>query len=303
MNKLFKTVLGAACVGAFGVEEIYRYVFCRHQPALLCALLDAYDHGDDYYKTRDENERRLKAEKHEVMSIFSDRGQRLVGYYFMTGAKPSGRLAFVIHGYHSNAIVTAGMLYDYYKSRGFDLFCCENTATAPSGGEIYGYGVFESADCLKWIDYLRDRLGTDVQIVIHGFSMGGTTVASMCDRCGGKVSFGVDDCGFTSGADMLRPRLKGLYGTMDALNRFLAGYALADTDVRAHVENAAIPMLFVHGREDRLVPFAMGEELFERCSGEKDALFVDGAGHVECIHRAREAYETKLDEFIEKYMQ
>ena len=46
----------------------------------------------------------------------------------------------------------------------------------------------------------------------------------------------------------------------------------------------------------------MGKELYELYPGAKDHLFVEGAHHVESMHRAPEAYAAKLDEFIGKYI-
>ena len=81
------------------------------------------------------------------------------------------------------------MFLDYYHSRGFDLFCCDHTASGEGGGKLIGYGVYESQDCLKWLEVLTERFGADVQVILHGFSMGGATVLKMSDRVPGNVRF------------------------------------------------------------------------------------------------------------------
>ena len=131
--------------------------------------------------------------------------------------------------------------------------------------------------------------------------MGGATVLRM-GGCGPpQVRFIVSDSGYTSACDILGSRIGPLAGIMRVINRFAAGYDLRDSDVRAHVRHSTVPVLFVHGREDRTVPFYMGEELYELCPAPKDHLWVDDARHVESMHRAPEAYMAKLDEFISKY--
>lgn len=132
--------------------------------------------------------------------------------------------------------------------------------------------------------------------------MGGGTVLSMSDRCPPCVRFIVDDCGFSGPVDSLRRRLGLLVWPLGAINRVVAGYSLRDGDVRPHMLRATLPILFVHGTEDHTVPFAMGRELYELYPGTKDHLFVEGAHHVESMHRAPEAYAAKLDEFIGKYI-
>ena len=40
-----------------------------------------------------------------------------------------------------------------------------------------------------------------------------------------------------------------------------------------------LPVLYIHGTADDVVPFAMGRALFEQSSGRKTFLPVEGAGH------------------------
>ena len=297
-----KIALGAAGAGLFAFEELYRYIFCRKQPKLLCKALDSFHHEEDFYRFRTETDRALRSLPHEVYSIRSERGEKLVGYFFPTCGKPTGKIAFVIHGYHSNGIYTAGMLLDYYRSRGFDIFCVENTTTRPSGGEIVGYDYYESADCLKWLDYLVGLFGEEVQIVLHGFSLGAATVSAMSDRCPPQVKFGVVDSGYTSAAELLKPRLGPLYAAMNGFNRLLAGYSLEDTDVRPHVKNSVIPLFYVHGTADATVPYAMSQELSSLCGNETSLLIVEGAGHIEPFFLAQADYSTGIDGFIAKFI-
>lgn len=55
------------------------------------------------------------------LELTNDRGDTLEGYYYPCSGAPCGRIAFIVHGYRSEHLETAGMYYDYYKSRGFDL--------------------------------------------------------------------------------------------------------------------------------------------------------------------------------------
>ena len=63
------------------------------------------------------------------------------------------------------------------------------------------------------------------------------------------------------------------------------------------------PILFIHGTDDPTVPFAMGEKLYDVCTTvEKDKLFVDGAIHAYCYYDAKEEYDKKVTEFLDKYL-
>lgn len=282
--------------------DMYRYIMCRDTAEYMARLLDFGDHPQEYCELRSRMAKEMRERPCIHLSTVSGRGQRLEGYYYTAGDKPCGKIVFMVHGFRTDYTTNAGMYYDLFTSRGFDIFCCDNVAHGRSGGRYMGYDFFESSDCLHWIDCLKHCFGDDIQIILHGQSMGGATVCKMADRVPENVKFIVDDCGFTSAVDTLSRKAGKLFPLLRRINSMAAGYELGDTDVRENVKNARVPMLFVHGREDKAVPFEMGEELYSLCTSEKDCLFVDDAKHVECIYRARDEYAAKIDAFTEKYM-
>lgn len=300
-NKSIRILTTLAAGTAAVLTAQYAYIFVR-PPRISAKLHKKSSHEGDYYAHRDAAAAALAARPCARHSIVSARGERLQGYYYQSGAKPAKRIVFIVHGYHSEHLSTAGMFADYYLSRGIDVFCCDNVASGESGGRIIGYSVYESADCLSWLSYLKANYGEDIRIMLHGFSMGGATVLSMSDRAPDCVRCIVSDSGYSSARDILYSRIGALTYVMDAINRAVARYSINASDVRGHVRAARVPILFVHGREDLTVPFDMGVELYSICPEPKDFLWVDGARHVESMHAAPALYEDKLDEFTEKYL-
>ena len=240
---------------------------------------------------------------HLCYTLTSERGETLHGYYFPCGAKLSKRIAFIVHGYHSEHAETAGMLLEFYHSRGFDVFAPDNTASGVSGGKWFGYDVFESADCLRWLGFLESEFGSDVSVVMHGFSLGGATVMKMSDRVPDIVKFTVEDSGFTDARPILKSQLGPLYGLITAMNRRIAGYDVADTDVSENIKRSTQPMLFVHGEDDPTVPFENAPRAYELCPNDKDHLFTSGTRHIETMFTHPNEYAEKLDAFIGKYIQ
>ena len=293
--------LTGAAAAAFAAGEVYRYIFCRNS-GIIGRLHEPRGHKEDYYLHRDGDAARLRRCRCIRLELTNDRSDTLEGYYYPCSGAPCGRIAFIVHGYRSEHLETACMYYDYYMSRGFDLFTCDLTAAGESGGRRYGYDIFESRDVKLWLDVLLKRFGGDIQIILHGFSMGGATVLKVSDSCPEQVKFIVSDSGFTSGAEILRGRIGAAYPLFRLLNRVISGYDMDDTDVRENLRRTDKPVLFFHGTEDRTVPFHMGEELYELCPTEKDCLFVPGARHVESMHVDPEGYAEKLDGFIKRYI-
>ena len=296
---LIPAALGAAALVL--TEEVYRYSFCREGSRLLAPLLDKRGHEDNYYLRRDEAADALRRRTRERMEIHSARGEKLVGWYYPLGGE-GRRIAFLVHGYRSEHAETAGLYADYYASRGFDLFCCDLTAHGDSEGRLIGFDAYEGEDCLRWIDALTKRFGEDVQLILHGFSMGAATVLSISDRCPPQVRFLVEDSGYFSGEEQLRPSLGVLYPILRLSHRLIAGLDLRQTDVRAALSRARLPILFVHGKQDPTVPFSNGETLYRLYAGPKDCLFTENARHIETMYREPALYAEKLDRMIRDYV-
>ena len=288
-------------IGAFITEEIYRYIFCRKGSPVFNRLLDKKGHEEGYYAFRDSAAQRLRQTPQQRFYITSRRGNRLSGCYIPCGGG-NRRIAFIVHGYRSEHAETAGMFLDYYRSRGFDVFAPDNTAAGESGGHLIGFDVYESQDCLDWIDFLREKIGDDIEIVLHGFSMGGATVLKMSDKCPENVKFIVSDSGYKDADCIFMDRL-GLFGKpFNILNRFIAGYSMSETSVCPALERSNKPILFVHGQDDKTVPFMQGTELYEMYGGDKDCLFPENTRHIESMYTSAAEYAGKLDRFIAEYI-
>ncbi len=282
-------------------EELYRYVFCRKSSALFIRLFDSKGHEPNYYKVRDEAADRLRVVPCEEFTIKNERGQALKGFYYPCGAKGK-KIVFLIHGYRSNHVETGGLFYEYYKSRGIDFFCCDHTAHGESEGHFIGFDVFESRDCLLWIDFLREKFGADVQIILHGFSMGGGTVLQMSGHCPDNVKFIISDSGYKNARASMDHQIGPMYQPLRLINRLVAGYDWDDSDVTASLAASRVPILFVHGQQDKLVPYENGPELYAGYQGEKDCFFPEKARHIEAMYTDPEAYAEKIDRFIQTYL-
>lgn len=284
------------------ISDIYHYVFHRNNGRIVPLVMDKKNHSEKYYEKRDSNAEKLRHSEQIIYEMRSERGELLKGYYLPCGEGKSKTIAFIVHGYRSEHAETAGMFLDYYHSRGIDVFTCDHVAHGESEGKHIGYDYFESADCLKWLDFLVEQFGEEISIILHGFSMGGATVMKMSDRLPKQVKFVCEDSGFISGEEILKVQLGPLFGIMDFLNEKIAGYRMRDTDVRAELANAKVPFLVVHGFDDPTVPFSMATRIYKLIPTEKDCLFTQGIKHIESMHFATEAYIEKLDAFIDKYV-
>ena len=272
---------------------------------------------DDEYKAEEmqaikRNMKWLNGYGFEKYSMVNDRGQKLQGY-LMRPAKESKIYVFGAHGYRSDGKGEwCHYAKHYVEDLGYNIFFVDHQAAGESDGRYIGFSSYESKDCLKWLDFMNETFGDDIQIILHGISMGSATVMLITGsgKLPSNVKFTIADCGFTSAYDEFSTKLKMLHmpklslDLINVINKKKAGYDLhADTNALAAVAKAEIPMLFIHGDKDDFVPTYMVYQLHYACSSEyKDILIVPGADHAQSYRFGKELYEAKVDEFIERFI-
>lgn len=315
MKKSTKLILGASGVAAAGygvctlIDELL-----FNKKLVLPEWVGAKISGSDMSHLRELLTNNLKwvedygYEKHYMVS---DRGEKLVGY-LLKAKEPSDIYVFGAHGYRSYGKKEFCGFAQYYLSRGINVFFPDHIASGESEGSHCTFGYLEREDCLKWLDYMKDTFGEDIKIILHGVSMGSATVCMMSgrDALPENVKFTVADCGFTTAKALFKFKMDalkipdiGLIKGVDFANKMNHGFNFGDIEPVESVKNAKVPMLFVHGKEDHLVPAFMAQELYEACSSEvKDILIVEGADHAQAHVNGKQEYEQKIDEFIEKFL-
>jgi fermentation-respiration switch protein FrsA (DUF1100 family) len=69
-------------------------------------------------------------------------------------------------------------------------------------------------------------------------------------------------------------------------------------DSISKIGSIRVPMLFVHGTADRIVPYQMSERLHEAAIGPKKLLIVPDGGHSNIGRVAAERYGAAVAEFV-----
>ena len=225
-----------------------------------------------------------------------------------TGRK---KVAICFHGYTSQGLSDYIGLSDYYLKRGFAMLLPDARAHGQSEGEYIGFGCLDRKDALVWIDWVIQECGEDVEIILHGTSMGGATVlmASGLDLPK-QVKGIVSDCGFTSPKEVFTHVLNSMYHLpafpaiqgADIINKKLAGYGMDECNAKQEVRKAKVPILFIHGANDTFVPCKMCHEIYDYCAAPKKKLIVEGAAHAESYYKDMEKYEQALTEFFEEIL-
>ena len=85
--------------------------------------------------------------------------------------------------------------------------------------------------------------------------------------------------------------------------RLFGHFDLTESSAVQAVANTNIPILLLHGEDDRFVPCDMSREIFDACSGDKTLITFPGAGHGLSYIVDAEAYSEAVSSFVNQCMQ
>ncbi|WP_028545100.1 alpha/beta hydrolase [Paenibacillus taiwanensis] len=256
------------------------------------------------------NQEWLSRQSYEDVEIQSYDGLKLHGYY-MAAQQPTNKVAILVHGYSGQGRDMVSYASIYYDSLGYNVLMPDNRGHGLSEGHYIGFGWHDRKDYLKWIDYVIARFGNEVELVLHGVSMGGATVLMTSgEELPEQVKVIVADCAYTSVYDQLTYQLKQMFrlpsfpllSTTSLVCRLRAGYSFKEATALKQVERAKTPILFIHGEEDTFVPTQMVYPLHERCNSEKELWIVPKAAHGASILEDYEGYVEKVKTFVNRYI-
>lgn len=248
----------------------------------------------------------------EDLAIKTPDGLTLRAWY-SPAEKQTKRFVIAIHGHNCNGPDECAHLYPFYHNDlGYNFLLPDLRGHGRSDGNLIGFSGLDYKDIKLWMDYLVNRFGEDIEIMLHGISMGAAT-SMMVNNTNPREQLRliVEDCGFTNAFEEVAVTTSNMLGGIKVdrlVNLFniycrrIAKYDLKkDADPLGTMKNAKNPVLFVHGEEDTFVPFPMCQRLYDACPVEKDIFTVPGAIHAYSYYDARDEYNEKVRAFIEKY--
>lgn len=305
--------IGIAAAATGGeIAYFYRRTMKRGKAKTERTIKMAGTDWNQYMDLIQERKTAMLARPHSDQWQESYDGLKLHATYFPVEAGAAKKkIVICFHGYTSQGLADYIGLSDYYQKRGFAMLLPDARAHGLSEGEYIGFGCLDRKDALVWIDWAMGELGEDVEILLHGTSMGAATLLMLSGLALPKQVKGiVSDCGFTSPKEVFTHVLHNMYHLpafpvipgADAVNRRLAGYGKDECNAKREVEKATVPILFIHGSADTFVPCNMCDEIYEHCASPKRKLIVEGAAHAESYYKDMESYEKELTEFIAETM-
>jgi pimeloyl-ACP methyl ester carboxylesterase len=194
---------------------------------------------------------------------------------------PHAKYTFLyLHGNYEDL----GSLNDYLPqmaAHGYSVFAIDYRGYGLSGGEPTEANTVASA--LLAYDYLRTNLGVPAnRIVIFGYSLGSGP--------GVEVALQRPAAGL-----VLQGAFVSAYRVMTRIPVF-PGDKFRNL---AKLPGLKLPVMVIHGTEDRTVPFWHGQRLYEAITTRKQNLFVEGGPHTGLADFTGPRYWDELGKFLD----
>ncbi|MEG3849113.1 alpha/beta hydrolase [Microcoleus sp. herbarium19] len=212
----------------------------------------------------------------QVIKIASANGMKISAVHF-----PNPQAKYTILYSHGNAEDLGGILWVLREIRdsGFAVFAYDYQGYGTSQGKPSEYNTYRDIEAA--CNYLTQQLGVPAkQIILYGRSVGGGPSIDLASRqtVGGLVV----ESSFVSAFRVLT-RIPILpfdkFVNIDKIGKVLS------------------PVLVIHGKDDEVVPFWHGEQLFAAANEPKLNFWVDGAGHNDLMDVAGDRYAETLRNF------
>lgn len=307
------TAAGAAVIGAAShamTKFMMGMALDRNQPKSMIyngkirQSLRGAPYLQEFLDALDEAAKKLENSDCEKVEITSSDGIQLVGHLHM--CETPKRIIIAMHGWRSSWSQDFGLISDFWNENDCIVLYAEQRGQNNSGGDYMGFGLLERYDCLDWIHWANERFGMNIPIYLAGVSMGATTVLmtaglDLPDNVRGIAA----DCGFTSAQaiwqHVANNNLHISYGLRRAAASDLCRKKIQvgpdEYSTLEALRNCKVPVLLVHGTEDRFVPIEMTYENYQACAAPKTLLVVPGADHGMSYYVDREKYEKTAKEF------
>ncbi len=200
--------------------------------------------------------------------------------------------------YHGNAQNLSSHIHltHWLFEQGYDLFVFDYRGYGQSHGKAKPKGVHD--DAISALEYVLAN--TNQSIIIYGQSLG--SAISLKALCGFKqhdrILSIIIEGGFVSYQSIANQKLASVWflWPFSWLSHVLVSdqYALKDF---SNCPNK--PLFVMHSTKDPIVPFKLGEEIFDRYpSSMKKSLWIDEKGHTNLMHLDRQRFRTSLLEFL-----
>ena len=255
--------------------------------AVFIALIFVFQSHFVYYP-----ERALSADPGAIglyfdsVSFETTDGVKLSGWFVPSDSARG--VILLCHGNGGNISHRLESIYIFHQL-GLDTFIFDYRGYGQSQGKPTELGTYQDAEA-AWRHLIKKRQVNPNKVIIAGRSIGGAIASWLAQRHAPGAL--ILESTFTSAGDLASKMYP--YLPVKLFLRF--DYNTAD-----YLGRVDCPVLIVHSRQDELIPFSQGRQLFEIANEPKKFLEITGT-HNEGYITSGELYEEGLNAFISEHV-
>ena len=209
-------------------------------------------------------------------------GLELYGWFMPAKVSASGTI-LQLHGNAEN-ISTHFASLAWMPARGFNVFIFDYRGYGASEGEPTLEGVQKDIDAAMQALLARGDIDKN-RIVMYGQSLGGALAAYYVAQPShrDRIRALIIESAFSDYIDVAREKLAEHWLTWPI--QWLPELTVQDrfSPLPAMAKISPLPLLILHGDQDRIVPVHHGERLYEAAREPKQLWIVPGAGHIQTM--------------------
>lgn len=220
---------------------------------------------------------------YEDISFTTSDNVKLNGWFVRSKGEFSDYTLLYAHGNAGNIGDRLEKL-EMFSKMGVNVFIFDYRGYGKSSGHPTEKGIYK--DVVAAYDYLlkRDEINKE-KIISYGVSLGGVAAIDLCRNR--KVAGLIVDSSFSSAEDMAKI-------IMPMVPSFLVGTKM---DSYSKVKNMNVPKLFMHSKDDEIIPYSLGIKLFENAAAPKKFVNLQG-GHNNNYQVSSAIYYQSIYNFI-----
>lgn len=218
------------------------------------------------------------------------------------------------HGYrgiYKEATAQLKAMQEIFKP--INIIMIDQRAHNLSEGKHLTMGYKEGNDLTKWIDKIIE-MDKDAKIILYGQSMGAATIFfAEGYKLPKNVKCAICDSGYTTIYDEFRyvcsiisKKLtpKFLLTPASYFIKKLVKLDVKMDDPRSSLSRSTLPTLFIHGMNDKVVPYFFQEQNIKAFNKNTpyERMDFEGAEHCMGFYKNEKVYINKVKEFIKKYL-
>ena len=220
-----------------------------------------------------------------IQEVFFDSSDGIRLQAFFVPRPESRRVILFLHGNAGNASHRIGDAVRL-AALGTNVFLLSYRGYGKSNGSPSEQGVY--TDGRSALEYLQSQLGFSTErTFILGRSLGSAVAIEIAQN--NQLAGLILVSPFSSGRDFARAQ--GL--------SWLAWVTGQPFNSIEKIPRVKVPVLFIHGEEDGIVPLGLGRKLFAQCPSPKTFKTVPGGGHNDLVQSAGANYWKWIQEFLD----